>query len=173
MNTSSSLSASTTRTDRGFSVLLHFAEKWSIRWHWWHRLPKAGQVSFSRRSWRLPHLLQLAEATSRFESTGLRLLLLLYTFITCTAVSLSDIVFIWDVMISAARQISSVLSIVSPVSRNKRSLTLLSHMPKMSLSRRMSFGVIVSKSQVSASLSSDVLYCSYCSPDSCTRLLNL
>ena len=62
--------------------------------------------------------------TSHFESTGLRLLLLLYTFIACTAVSLSDIVFICDVIISAARQISSVLSIVSPVSRNKRSLAL-------------------------------------------------
>ena len=105
-----------------------------------------------------------------FESTGLQLLLLLYTFTECTAVLLTDIVFICDVIISTDLVCS--LDRQPSFTQHTPPHLVIAYAENVS-ALRMSFGVIVSKSQVSASLSRAVLYCSYSSPASCTRLLNV
>ena len=91
-----------------------------------------------------------------------------------TLVSASDssvIIFICTAMLSAARQISSVLANVSLGSLNNRSLTLSSRIPNMRRSRSISSGVISRNSQLSASFRNVVRYCSYDSPSSWARLL--
>ena len=157
----------------------HFFAKWFCLPQQSHDFPKAGQSSFGcRPCWR-PQF-QHSFVVSLLVVRDASLLVRFFWPENCRT-AWTDVVALFDcptiricsVMLSAARQISSVLISVRLVSRNNRSRTFVSWIPKISLSLRISFGVIVSNSQASYSLRNVVLYCSYDSPLSCVRLLNL
>ena len=137
--------------------LLHLAAKLLGLRHFLHILPYAGQSSFLWYSCLQPQFQHSRVCFDSWEGIGGFDSLPEASALTVTA-WLSSTSFICDTMLSTAWQISSVRCRVSHDSRSKRSLVFASRIPNTSRSRSISSGMILSKSQPSASLRSAVQY---------------